>query len=211
MTEKSQQERAKQEDLMARGPVSRGASNQSAPMNQDAEDQQTQGEHTTDSTGRDPKHPDYNKMLQDHPTETPVGGAGPSKRDLGTVGGGTIPNTGTSPRGGINTSDSTAEAGGTSAERNIGQGLPADRGGLTDVGTSGESTRNANQIDRHAQSNIGGRNPGQPQTSMGDRGTPHGKRAKGADDDTIDAMTSRAPDKLPRKDSSEQTDQKKES
>lgn len=146
MTERSQQERAKQEDLMARGPVSRGASNQSAPMNQenqDTEDQQAQGEHTTDSTGRDPKHPDYNKMLQDNPTETPVGGAGPSKRDLGTVGGGTIPNTGTSP------------------------------------------------------------------TSMGDREAPHGKRAKGANEDTIDEMTSRAPDKLPQKETSEKADQKK--
>lgn len=136
MTEKSQQE-----DLMARGPVSRGASNQSAPMNQNAEDQQVKGEHTTDSTGRDPKQPGDNKVLHDNPTGTSVGGARPSKRDLGTVGGGTIPNTGTSP--------------------------------------------------------------------MGDREAPHRERTKGANEDIIDAMTSRAPDKLPRKDSSEQTDQKK--
>jgi hypothetical protein len=209
--ERSQNERATQEELMARGPVSRGASNQSAPMSQDAEDQQTRDDHTTESTGPDPKHPDYNKMLQDNPTETPVGSAGPSKRDLGTVGGGTIPNTDIGPRGGMNTSDSTAEAGGTSARRNIGQGLPTDRGGLTDVGTSGESTRNANQVDRQAQSNIGERNPGQPQTSMGDRESPQGNRGRDTSEDIIDPMTSRAPDKLSQKDTSEKSDQKKES
>ena len=145
---------------------------------------------------------------EENAAEPTVGSEGASKRDLGTVGGGTIPSTSTSPRGGMNTSDSTKEAGGTSAERNIGQGLPTDRGGLTDVEVSGESTRNANQIDRQAQSNIGGRNPGQPQTSMGDREASHGNRGRGTNEEIIDPMTSRAPDKVHQEDTSEQADQK---
>lgn len=209
MTEKSQRERAEQEELMARGPVSRGASNKDAPIDQHAGDQQEAGNRTTESTGPDPEHPDYNKTLQEHSTGDDVGSGSASKRDLGTVGGGTIPRTGTGPRGGMNTSNSTEAAGGTSARQTVGGGLPTDRGGLTDVGASGQSTNDANQIDRHAQASAGGRTPGQPQTSMGDRDASQANRGgKGTNEEIIDPMTSRAPSKLGQKEE-EHTEQKK--
>ena len=51
----------------------------------------------------------------------------------------------------------------------------------------------ANTIDKHAQGNLGGRNPSQPQTAMGDRDP------KGVDrgqPDITDPMTSRDPSKI---------------
>lgn len=54
----------------------------------------------------------------------------------------------------------------------------------------------ANTLDRHAQGNLGGRNPSQPQTPMGDR-DPKGKdRGEG---DITDPMTSRDPSKINQK------------
>jgi hypothetical protein len=211
MSEKSKYERSEQEDLMARGPVSRGAENEGAPMNEDTLDQQATGGHVTDSTGPDPKHPDYNKMVSEHPTQTAVGSGGPDpKRDLGTVGGGTIPSTSSKQESGINTSNSTVAAGGTSANQRVGAGLPTDRGGLTATGTAGQSTNEVNRIDRHAQGNLGGRNPGQPQTAMGDQDATRGNRGKGANEDIIDPMTSRTPEKI-QQESAQQEDQKKQS
>jgi len=213
MSEKSKYERSEQEGLMARGPVSRGAENESAPMNEDTLDQQAKGGHVTDSTGPDPKHPDYNKMVPEHPTQTAVGSGGPDpKRDLGTVGGGTIPSTSSKRESGRNTSNSTVAAGGTSSKQTVGGGLPTDRGGLTDTGAAGQSTNDVNRIDRHAQSNIGGRNPGQPQTAMGDRDTKRDNRGgKGTNEDIIDPMTSRMPEKVQQQDDAKQDDQKKQS
>jgi len=213
MSEKSKYEHSEQEDLMARGPVSRGAENESAPMNDDTLDQQqTAKGHVTDSTGPDPKHPDYNKMVPEHPTQTSVGSGGPDpKRDLGTVGGGTIPSNSSKTDSGINTSDSTVAAGGTSSKQTVGANLPTDRGGLTTTGAAGESTNDVNRIDRHGQSNIGGRNPGQPQTAMGDRDKKRDNRGAGPGEDIIDPMTSRSPEKVQQQEAAKQDDQKKQS
>jgi hypothetical protein len=143
MTERSKRERAEQEELMARGPVSRDASNKSAPIDQNSGDQQAKGRQTTESTSPDPRHPDYNKMGREHATGTGVGSGSASKRDLGTVGGGTIP-------------------------------------------------------------------PGQPQTSMGDRDASHKDGGKGTNEEIIDPMTSRAPDKLHQQEKAEKNKRDKE-
>src|SRR5690349_1935755 len=95
-----------------------------------------------------------------------------SYRDLGTAGGGPVPGasgTNRSP-GGILSSDSTVEGSGPS-EGYTGRGKPRERGTVenTDLNRTDPAENARNTIDRQAQSNIGGRNPGQPQTSMGDR------------------------------------------
>jgi hypothetical protein len=55
---------------------------------------------------------------------------------------------------------------------------------------------NANTIDKHAQGNLGGRNPSQPQTSMGDR-DPKGQNR--GQPDITEPMTSRDPSKINQK------------
>lgn len=54
-----------------------------------------------------------------------------------------------------------------------------------------ESTLNT--IDKHAQGNLGGRNPSQPQTAMGDRDPKGEDRGQS---DITDPMTSRDPSKV---------------
>ena len=54
----------------------------------------------------------------------------------------------------------------------------------------------ANVIDKHAQGNLGGRNPSQPQTSMGDRDSKAKDRGQ---PDITDPMTSRDPSKINQK------------
>lgn len=219
--EQKEQERYRQEIEMARGPVSRGASNKDAPMYQD----QRQPSPTTHHD----KSPDYNKMIKQRTSGTPLGSGMPTDSDVGTVGGGTIPNPGRGtgePRGGRATTNSTAGAGGSSGGSVIGAGSTRDRGTMSneemDVSTNEAleqqhqtrgkvptrianhepdtpSSRNANKIDRTAQSNIGGRNPDQPQTSMGERDPAKGKHGRSNDPETSDPMTSRAPHKTKKK------------
>ncbi len=133
-----------------------------------------------------------------------------SYRDLGTAGGGTIPSAGSpagNPPGGMSTSSSTVE-GGTPSGAVGGAGAPRDRGSATntDLNTTSPSTGKGgehsgtgeaaaagrNTIDPSGQSNLGGRNPGQPQTPMGDQDASAARRDY--HDETSDAMTSRSPD-----------------
>src|SRR5438270_11875158 len=96
----------------------------------------------------------YDEVVTQQPSTTDVGSNKTTDRDLGTVGGGTIPgsNLGSGPpQGGMNTT---------------GAGSITDRG---DVKDSGKSAASSNIVDKYAQANVGGRDPSQPQTAMGDR------------------------------------------
>jgi Ulp1 family protease len=64
-SEKTPQDRNIQEDLMARGPVSRGASNKNAPMNKDQKSTSstdTEDRDTSNQEQRTPTH--YEKVLE---------------------------------------------------------------------------------------------------------------------------------------------------
>ena len=148
---------------------------------------------------------EYDKVIQKQPGGTSVGSGMATNRDLGTVGGGTIPTgggvmgSGNSP-GGMSTSSDTVVGGGVPGGGRIGAGAPTDRGRVTDTDIT-ESQGNV--IDPQAQGNLGGRNPSQPQTSMGDRdtkkaGEDQGGRAERGGPDITDPMTSRDPSKVSR-------------
>src|SRR5436305_10769185 len=136
MTDKpyqNQQQRYRQEDLMANGPVSRGASNQDAPM---YTDEQTANA-AKNKKGTQQDQPDYNKMMQSD-TSGPMEGSGmPTDQKLATPGGGTLStaaNSGTS-HGGMNTSSDTVSGGGTTAGSIVGTGSHRARGAspITDM------------------------------------------------------------------------------
>jgi hypothetical protein len=149
MTDKpyqNQEQRYRQEDLMANGPVSRGASNEDAPM---YTDEQTVNAARSNKGTQQKDQPDYNKMVQSD-TSGPMEGSGmPTDQSLATPGGGTLPtaaNSGT-PRGGMNTSSDTVSGGGTTAGSIAGGGSHRERGSspITDI----DATRNtADELDR---------------------------------------------------------------
>ncbi|SRR5207244_9501507 len=90
---------------------------------------------------------DYNKAVDPSARDNNVGNA----RDLGSVGGGTVPGLDSSagsgnPPGGMSTSDSTMESGGTTGHTNPGGGATVDRGKETHMDMAG-GTR-GNSIDR---------------------------------------------------------------
>src|SRR5438105_2887999 len=115
---------------------------------------------------------EYDKAIQKQPGGTSVGSGMATDRDLGTVGGGTVPSGGITgsgnPPGGMSTSSDTVVGGGVTPGGTIGTGATTDRGQMKDTDIT-ESQGNV--IDPQAQGNLGGRNPSQPQTSMGDRDT----------------------------------------
>lgn len=133
----------RQEDLMASGPVSRGAENKSAPMYN-----QQQG--TPPLKQQDAQNAsDYNKMIQSE-SSGPMEGTGmASDQRVATPGGGTLPTGGTasdSPRGGINTSNSTVSGGSSSAGTVVGRGASRDRGSMTDTDMD-MTTNTENELD----------------------------------------------------------------
>ena len=143
---------------------------------------------------------DYNKQMHQKPTGTSVGDGMPtssdnrmtSDRDMGTVGGGTIPggaNTGSgkSP-GGMNTSDSTVEGGGTMGGGNVGGGESSGRGRTTNQGISQNS---GDVIDDRVETNTAGRHPTEPERLMGDQ-DPQKSLSKERPD-IADPITSRDP------------------
>jgi hypothetical protein len=149
MTDKpyqNQEQRYRQEDLMANGPVSSGASNKDAPMYTD-EQTANAAQNTKGTQQKD--QPDYNKMVQSD-TSGPMEGSGmPTDQSLATPGGGTLPtaaNSGT-PRGGMNTSSDTVSGGGTTTGSIVGGGSHRERGSspITEM----DATRNtADELDR---------------------------------------------------------------
>src|SRR5947209_338995 len=106
----------------------------------------------------DQNSPDYEKLVRREPEGINEGQGAGNTGDPGSSYTGSIP-TDSSPRGGINTSNSTPSAGGASTGGRVGLGSPVDRGGVPNLGMN--SSNVANSIDPHAQSNIGGRNPDQ--------------------------------------------------
>jgi hypothetical protein len=168
MADTTDQGKNRQEEQMAGGPVSAGAANESAPYKQNKQ--------PTDDAAKQ-TNADYEALV--------------GNRDLGTVGGGNIPG-GSGPQGGISTSDSTVQSGGTPGG-SMGGG-ETERGSVkdSDVGTPPQAK---NTVDKHAQSNLGGRSPGQGGTSMGDRDAKQGRLGEEA----TDSMSSRAPDKIHQK------------
>jgi len=168
-----------------------------------------------DSSQNSENDTDYNKMIgQERQTGTTKGsgmggdrdtsaeggvGSGmmPSRgtttdRDLGTVGGGTIPGAGvgtsTSP-GGMSTSDSIVSSGGSTARSAAGAGATTDRGNMTNRDLT---TNTGNTMDRDTESNLGGRNPSHPQTAMGDRDADI-QRGHSSSTSPVQPMTSRDP------------------
>jgi hypothetical protein len=151
MAEKTKQERYRQEDEMARGPVSRGASNKDAPMNQ-----KNRRSSSTSRAKGNPQGTDYNKMVEQRTSGTSKGPGARTGRDPGTVGGGTIPDPGRGTgesRGGMGISNSTVAGGGTSAGAVIGEGSTTDRGAMPtrDVDTS---TNNAAELTHEARGQV---------------------------------------------------------
>ncbi|HEU5376269.1 MAG TPA: hypothetical protein VFV38_12560 [Ktedonobacteraceae bacterium] len=151
MVEQTEQERYRQENEMARGPVSRGASNKEAPMYQN----QRQPATTRHRKGK-ARTPDYNKMIKQRTSGTPLGTGMETDQELGSIGGGTIPEPGRGTgeaRGGIATSSSTVAGGGTSGGGLIGKGITRDRGTMSDEDMD-TSTNNALEMEHQAQGKV---------------------------------------------------------
>ena len=150
--------------------------------------------------------PDYEKPVKRQPEGTGTGREMANDRDLGSVGGGSVPSSGP-PQGGMNTSNSTVDSGGNSTGARTGSGSPTDRGGSSSTGMNSSTSSNA--VDPHAQSNIGGRNPGQPQTAMGEQDSRGQRDSVG--DPTADPMCSRTPGGVQQqKDRDQQEQQQKD-
>lgn len=136
---------------------------------------------------------DFNRMMvEEHSTGTARSSGTGTNRDLGTVGGGTIPNAGPSVNtstGSANTDDSTAGAGGSTGTTAAGAGAATDRGTMTN---RDQTTNSGNTMDRNAESNLGGRNPSHPQTAMGDRDADI-QRGHSSSTSPVQPMTSRDP------------------
>ncbi|GHO74915.1 hypothetical protein KSD_26860 [Ktedonobacter sp. SOSP1-85] len=129
-------------------------------------------------------------------------------RDLGTAGGGMIPDSAAggsgNARGGMGTPEGGATGGRAIEEeqRERGSGTTADN-------RSGSTAANINAVDQQASQNIGGRTPDQPQTSMGDR-DPHTSGGQGTNQNIIDPMTSRAPRHVQDQEEARKAEQKKD-
>ena len=141
---------------------------------------------------------DYNQMVGQQPAGTTAGDTIASSRDLGSIGGGSVPEPRNpsmgsgKPPGGMNTANSTVDSGSTTGRGRPGAEQTTDRGSETMNDMAGGR---ANTIDRHAQRNIGGRHPSEPETSLGDRDTRSGREDYG-ESGISDPMTSRHPSKV---------------
>ena len=119
-----------QEDEMANGPVSAGASNKDAQkFNKD--NQQLTSDKQNDSGN-------YNKMDQNEASGPMQGTGMANDQIIATPGGGTLPANNSSggsdsSRGGRNTSNSTVSGGSSSAGAVAGAGEHRDRGAMNDV------------------------------------------------------------------------------
>ena len=178
MEEKTEQERYRQENEMARGPVSRGASNKDAPMYQ----KRPQPSSTLHHHKGNPQSPAYNKMIKQRTSGTSQGTGMQTDRDLGTPGGGTIPNPGRGtgkPPGGMATSNSTVGGGGTSAGGLIGQGTTRDRGTMSNEELD-TSTNRARELEHQGQGRVPTRIANQePHTPSSRNAKKIGRRAQG--------------------------------
>lgn len=155
-TQSDKQDQYRQEDMMAGGPVSAGASNKSAPMNENSS-QNAQGDNDKS----------YEKLERSDVSTPPQGSGTATGGSIGSPGKGTLPNS-TDPeasgssRGGIATSDSTVSAGGSAAGRITGAGLNRDRGSNTTTGMD-MTTDTKGQLDERSDDISGSQ--GNPQES----------------------------------------------
>lgn len=148
MTDQADQERYKQEDEMANGPVSRGASNKSAPMNKN-----NPGPSTTKKRSKNQKQStDYNKMVQTERSGPQVGSGMGTDQKLGTPGGGTLPTEREhgSTTGGRLTTNSTVGAGGSSGGTVAGAGSTRDRGKATNTDLN-QTTNTAGELENNSE------------------------------------------------------------
>jgi hypothetical protein len=140
-----QQERAREEIELAGGPVSQGAENRDAPV---GKRQPAQPHPSSASAATAGQQPEYNKMLHTRRSETAEGTGMATDQHVTRPAGATLPNTGTS-RGGINISNSTAGAGGSSTGAVSGAGMPRDRGSVDNVDLD-QTSNTAQDTDRTA-------------------------------------------------------------
>lgn len=131
----------------------------------------------------------YNKLINRSKSDAEGQGGASPRRDLGSVGGGSIP--GGNSYDGMNTSSGSASSPASSAS----EGASTDRGDNNVPGMS-ESPGHFNASDQPQQGTLGGRNPGQTQNQpIGDQDSTFGHRGD-KEDEIGDPMTSRAPDKV---------------
>ena len=154
MADQSDQERYEQEDLMADGPVSRGASNKSAPMNKN----NPEPSKTTKKGAKNNSQPtDYNKMTNTEKSGPQVGSGMATDQNVGTPGGGTLPveREHGSSTGGRLTTNSTAGAGGSSGGTVAGAGATRDRGKETNADLN-QTTNTAGELEHNSKSDSDG-------------------------------------------------------
>jgi hypothetical protein len=123
---------------------------------------------------------------------------GRSARDLGTVGGGTIPSGGDIDKG---SADEAPEPGSVASQQgDVSSGTVAQQGNFHDS-TIHASPGAQDASDQPQQGTLGSRNPGQPATAIGDQDATFGHRDK--DDTPADPMTGRLPSQINKKQSEE--------
>ena len=184
----SEQDRERTEEELAGGPVSRGASNQNAPSNQRANTDPTS---SAASSGNNDEQ--YDKMINRNSLGAEGQGGASTNRDLGSVGGGSIP--GGNSYDGMNTSNGTVNGSPSSSASSASEGSSPGLGS-NDVPGMSKSPGAPNASDQPQQGTLGGRNPGQTQNQpIGDQDTTFGHR-NAKEDEIGDPMTSRAPDKV---------------
>lgn len=145
-----------------------------------AREQQAQGERAS-----------YEKMIPTHPQDNVEQKRVSNRRDLGTVGGGTIPQN-NAEEARSTQGDIGAPAGGATDRV---QAEEQRQRGRDNISGEHDQTPPAskNTVDAQAGKSIGGRTPSQPQTSMGDR-DPRASGGQGTNQDIIDPMTARTPE-----------------
>jgi len=148
VTDQSDQERYKQEDLMAKGPVSRGASNKSTHMNKNKP-----GPSMTNKRSKNQRQSrDYNKMIHTEGSGPQVGSGMGTDQKIGTPGGGTLPTERErgSTTGGRLTTNSTVGAGGSSGGTVAGAGSTRDRGKETNTDLN-QTTNTAGELENNSK------------------------------------------------------------
>ncbi len=129
-----------------------------------------------DTQRQDAPHDDQERSQQPEGTSSTQESS--AARDLGTVGGGNIPHP-------LRSDGEQANDGGEPLKNE-----------KRDPALQETPTNDARAVNRHSKSNVATRDPGQPQTAMGDRDSTFGGRDAGANEETSDPMISHAPDKV---------------
>lgn len=133
-----------QEDEMANGPVSAGASNKDAPMYDN-----NQKSNTGDQSQS------YDKMIQNEASGPMQGTGMANDQVVGSPAGATLPSDKSSggsdsPRGGRNTSNSTVSGSSSSAGGVVGLGSHRDRGAMTNP-QADATTNTADTMDENSR------------------------------------------------------------